>query len=93
VSIPVAIPTDLLPNRWVVRVVVRADAEIFTILFPINIVLISLLLSSVIFKTFRARLFPLSDIALSVYLFTVVRAVSADEKNPDKNKRIIKIIN
>ena len=53
--IPVAIPTALLPNKLVVSVVARAEAEIFTMLLPINIVLISLSLLEISLRTLAAR--------------------------------------
>lgn len=90
VRIPVAIPTALLPNKLVVSVVARAEAEIFTMLLPINIVLISLSLLEISLRTLAARLFPLSAIERRVNLLTVVRAVSAEEKNADN--RINRII-
>ena len=67
VSIPVAIPTDELPNAFVANMVVSDDAEIFTILFPISIVLMSLLESSVTLRTRPALLLPLSDRDLSEF--------------------------
>ena len=51
VRIPVAIPTAALPKAFVTNVVVRDDADILTMLFPIRIVLISLLEFSVTFRT------------------------------------------
>ena len=83
VRAPVAIPTAELPNAFVTNVVVREDADMLTMLFPIRIVLISLLEFSVTLRTREARLLPLSARDLSENLLTVVSAVSAEEKNAD----------
>ncbi|CCY52966.1 uncharacterized protein BN781_01370 [Coprococcus sp. CAG:782] len=92
VSIPVEIPTAALPNTLVVRVVARDDAEMFTMLFPIKMVLISFALFSVTLRTLAARLLPESAIERRAYLFTVVSAVSADEKKADRRIRMTSII-
>ena len=82
VRAPVAIPTAELPNAFVTNVVVREDADMLTMLFPIRIVLISLLEFSVTLRTREARLLPLSARDLSENLLTVVSAVSAEEHGP-----------
>ena len=91
--IQVAIPTALLPNNLVVSVVARAEDEIFTMLLPINMVLINLSLLEISFRTLAARLLPLSAIERKVNLLTVVRAVSAEEKNADSRINRMIVIN
>ena len=89
---PVAIPTAALPQMEMVKVVAREVAEILTILFPIKIVL-NILLE--LFRTFckrKALLLPSSHKVLMRIRFTVVSAVSAEEKNADKAIRTINII-
>ena len=92
VRIPVAIPTAALPKAFVTKVVVRDDADILTMLLPIRIVLISLLEFSVTFRTLDALLLPLSARDLRENLLTVVRAVSAEEKNADSATSTTKMI-
>ena len=60
VKIPVAIPAPLLPSSFVATTVAIEDAEIFTMLFPIKIVLKSFGESAVNFSTRLARLLPVS---------------------------------
>ena len=91
VSTPVAIPEPISQKMSIARIVARDDAKIFTILFPIRIAESILPLSLVTFNTFAARLSPFSAMFFMRILFTVVSAVSDDEKNAEKNtiKRIV----
>ncbi len=96
VRIPVAIPAPTLPNMSIARVVAREEADRFTMLFPINIADSIFLGRVTTFKTLAAFLLPSSAMVFSLILFTVVSAVSADEKNAERtnnNKRIISLIN
>ena len=61
-------------------------------LLPIKIALSILWESSVIRSTRSARLFPSSASVRIRILFTVVRAVSADEKKAEKINKIIRKI-
>ncbi len=81
---PVAIPTTLLPNSSMVRAVIMEDADRFTILLPTSTVLSILPGFSITRVRISASLFPASARVLIRSLFTVVRAVSAEEKNADK---------
>ena len=92
VSIPVAIPAPRLPKRRIAREVVRLDAERFTMLFPIRIALNILPESAVIFKTLAAFGFPSSaNVRIRIW-FTVVSAVSAEEKKAGSSNNRNKII-
>ena len=92
VNTPVPTPTATLPNRFVIRMVIREDAEMFTMLLPIKIALSSLLGFSTSFNT-RAALRTLSSARFRKrILLTVVRAVSLDEKNADSRMRTIRAI-
>ena len=93
VNIPVAIPTRLLPNIFNVSVVDSAEAERFTILFPIKIAESILSVFAVISKTFSALLSPFSAKFLILNLFEVMRAVSADEKNAEADNNNTKMTN
>ena len=86
VNIPVAIPTARL--ILIANVVASADAEIFTILFPIRIALSIFPYLSSTFIAVWALLSPSSASVLRRTLLTVVKAVSAEEKKPDKNNKI-----
>ena len=92
VRIPVATPAATLPNIEMASDVVSDDAERFTILFPIRMADNIFEEFSVIFKTLSAFLLPASDNVLIRIRFTVVRAVSADEKNAESANSIIKNI-
>ena len=72
--------------------VVSEDALRFTILLPISIELRSLVGSSTSLSTKAAFLTFSSAIDLMRILLTVVRHVSADEKNAEKTNRISKTI-
>ena len=93
VIIPVLMLTAALPNKRMVMVVAREDAVIFTMLFPIRIVLKSLPESSITFRSVRARLSPWSAKDWIRILFTVVIEVSAEEKNADRQSKRIRIRN
>ena len=93
VIIPVAIATPEPPNsNEYTIVVVNAEAERFTMLFPIRIALSNFEGFSVILITVFARLFPSSAKERILILFTVVKHVSADEKKADNNNKIISTI-
>ena len=93
VNTPVATPTALFPKIFMVRVVKREDADRFTILFPMRIALSILLCCSITFDKTTAFSIPDSARVLTLILFTVVSAVSDDEKNADNANKIIKISN
>ena len=93
VRIPVAIPAPTLPNRRRARVVAMLDADRLTILFPIKMALSILPESSVTFNALAAFLFPSSASVIIRIRLNVVSAVSAEEKNADKNNRTTSIIN
>ena len=92
VRIPVAIPAPTLPHKSRAREVAMEDAERLTILFPIKIALNILPESSVTLSTHAAREFPSSARERIRIRFTVVSAVSAEEKNAESKSRMIKII-
>ena len=87
-----AIPTYTLPNTRMVRVVIREDADIFTILFPMRIVLSIFGESEMTFSRMIARLSPCSDRACILILFTVVMDVSAEEKKAESAINIRTVI-
>jgi hypothetical protein len=94
VSIPVARPTNRLPKNFVLSIVASADADIFTTLFPIRIVDKSFEEFSLILITraaFLALLPPSSITVFSLFMLTVVSAVSADEKKPDNTSKTASI--
>jgi hypothetical protein len=86
VSRPVAYPIALDPNSSIVRVVVSDEAEIFTRLFPIRIQLSILLCESRTLRAVFARTFPACARFRIRIRFTVVSAVSADEKNAESKR-------
>ena len=88
VTTPVARPTALLPNIFIVHVVAREDADRLTILFPISIAESILSGFSVRIITFIALLLPCSDNVLILILLTVLSAVSDAEKKADKPSSI-----
>ena len=92
VRIPVAIPAPALPKNFVARVVARDDADRLTMLLPIRMAESILPESSVTLSTLSARLLPASDKVRRRILFTVVSAVSADEKNAESRSNTTKII-
>lgn len=80
VRMPVVIPTYAFPRIFMVSVVMREETDIFTMLFPINTVLSIFGESEIIFSRITARLLPCSARDCIRILFTVVIAVSAEEK-------------
>ena len=100
VNIPVAIPTAVAPlmpapierASFVASMVVREEAERFTILLPIKTALKSLPGFSMSRLTVLAVLFPSSSRLRIRILLTVVSAVSADEKKADNSTRIKRIM-
>ena len=97
VNIPVAIPAPILvlpsnPIRWQIwkaYAVEREEADRFTMLLQINTALSILEGSSTNFKTRLAALLFSSAKARIRILFTVVNAVSADEKKADKISNVM----
>ena len=84
----------IYPPKVYASVAEREDAEMFTILLPIKMALSILeVWFSVISRTIAARLFPSSARARRRILFTVVSAVSFDEKNAESIRRMISMIN
>jgi hypothetical protein len=76
--------------------VAKEDAERFTILLPIKIADSIFLGVDTTFKTLAAFLLPSSAMVFNLILFTVVSAVSADEKKADSasnTNRTINLIN
>lgn len=69
--------------------VVSEDTAIFTMLLPISMALNIFGELSRIFKIITALLFPSSASERIRILLTVVRAVSADEKNAERNSKIM----
>ena len=92
VSIPVATPAPTLPNSLMASDVVSDDAERFTMLLPIRMAESIFGEFSVTLSTFSAFLLPASARVLMRILFTVVRAVSEDEKNAESANNINKNI-
>lgn len=77
--------------RFMAKVVAREDAERLTMLFPIKMELSIFVWLLISFKTNAAFLLPSSAIDFKRILFTVVRHVSAEEKNAENNNSINKI--
>ena len=71
-----------------IKIVVKEEAAIFTILFPFKIVLSIFLELPKILSRIMACLLPSSTSILSLTLLVVVRAVSAEEKNAENNNKI-----
>ena len=100
VNIPVARPVIALaksehPNlcaKLMAKEVVREEAVRLTILLPIRMALNSFVGFSTSFKTRLAFFTFSSSIDFIRILFTVVRHVSAEEKNAESTKRMHKII-
>jgi len=93
VIIPVAIPTALDLKVEMAMDVAMAEAPIFTRLFPIRIVVKSVWESSFIFKI-RCPVFePSLAICRAFILLIEKRAVSEEEKKPDKKRHITSNIN
>ena len=87
VNTPVAAPTAWLPNTSVTSTVSMEDAERLTTLFPIRMAPSILLWSLLAFKTQAAALSPLSARFRIRIRFTVVRAVSEEEKNAESTRQ------
>ena len=83
-----ATPMYMLPNTFIVKVVAREDAAMFTILLPINMVLSILLELEITFSNVMARLFPCSAREWIRMRLAAVIDVSAEEKKADSNTRI-----
>ena len=100
VKIPVAKPVIILamlenPSFSAIRmakVVVKDEAVRLTILFPIRMELNNVVGSSINFRTSPAFFTFSSAIDFIRILFTVVRHVSAEEKNAERTNRTNKII-
>ena len=90
VSIPVARPTYAFPNTEIVSVVARAEAEILTMLLPIKMAESILEDWSRIISTLFAFLLSSSARSWICILLTVVRAVSAEEKNAEPTSKSTK---
>lgn len=88
VRMPVASPTLRLPKRLIASVVDSEEADRFTTLFPIRMQDSIFSWASSTLSTVAARLFPASESVRIRTRFTVVRAVSAEEKKPDSRIRI-----
>ena len=88
VSTPEPMLTAKFPHLFCTKMVVRDEAAMFTMLFPIRIALSILSGFSFSFNTSIAFLLPLSAKDLSLMALTVVRAVSEDEKKADIANRI-----
>ena len=88
VKIEVAIPVALMPYKSMATRVAREEAKIFTILLPMSSALMSLDGFSISLSVLFALLLPSSAICLSFRRFAAVKAVSAEEKNPDKITRV-----
>ena len=82
--IPAAIPAPIFPNISMAMDVERDVREILTRLFPIRIPDSSYPGFSINRQRVRARLSPSSARTETLCGFTVVRAVSADEKKPER---------
>jgi len=79
----VPILTYIFPNTFCTNKVEIAEAPIFTMLFPIKTVLSIFDWCFITLSRIRARLLPSSTNIRIRILLTVVKAVSADEKNAD----------
>ena len=87
VIIPVATPAPVFPSRSIASTVAMEEEEIFTILLPIKIALSILPESSITFPSVIAFLLPSSIMERIRIRFTVVNAVSEQEKKADKKRR------
>ena len=85
VKTPVAIPTALLPQRLMAKVVATEEADRLTILLPIRMALSILPYWSKMASTRMAPLWSSSAKVRSRTRLTVEKAVSAEEKKADKN--------
>ena len=100
VSTPVETPMavavfEASPRFIIIRVtivVISEDADRLTMLLPIRMALSIFCGSSIIFRIRAAFGRPSSSKVRIRILFTVVKAVSAEEKNADRSTRIISVI-
>lgn len=83
----------LLPKASVTNVVVKAEADILTILLPISMALSIFEGLSTNLSSRFAFLLPSFAMNFNLCLLTVVNAVSAEEKNAESNNNNNKIIN
>ena len=90
---PVAIQTALDLKYEMAMEVAMAEAPIFTRLFPIKIVVKSVWESSFIFKIKSPVLEPSLAIWRALILLMEKRAVSEEEKKPDKKRPITSSVN
>ena len=81
-----------VPHTSIAKVVVREEAAMFTILFPIRMVLKNLELLSIRDNTRTALFDPSSASDLIFRRLSEVKAVSAEEKKADNSKSMIRII-
>ena len=89
---PVLTAAPASPKSFIQKTVATEEQPIFTILFPIRMVVRALSKFSTIFREFFARLSPRSARYLRRIVLTVENAVSIDEKNADKNIQTIIMI-
>jgi hypothetical protein len=92
VKTPVAIPAPTLPKCFIAKAVAMEEADRLTILLPMRIAESIFPESFVTRSTLSAFLFPDSDRVRIRILFTVVSAVSADEKNAESSSNNIKLM-
>ena len=84
---PVATPAPVFPSKSIARTVAMEEVEIFTILLPIRIAPSIFPEFSITFPSVTAFLLPSSIRVRTRIRFTVVKAVSAQEKKADKKIR------
>ncbi len=89
---PVAIPAPTLPQILIAREVASEDADRFTMLLPIKIAESIFPELFVMRRTVAARLFPSSARVRIRMRLTVIKAVSADEKNAESISKSTKKI-
>ena len=87
VIMPVATPAPVFPSKSIARTVAMEEVEIFTILLPIRIAPSIFPEFSITFPSVTAFLLPSSIRVRTRIRFTVVKAVSAQEKKADKKIR------
>ena len=90
---PVAIPTPLEPNNPVAITVARDAAPMFTMLFPIRRVMISLCGFCLSRYRTAAPFFPCLTNDFTLIWFIDISAVSIPENNPENINRTNKIVN
>ena len=92
VKIPVAALMAAFPTSLWAIIVAREEEIILTRFFPIKMALNILDFCSMILSTRAAFLFPSSISERIFIVLTVVKAVSAEEKKPDRNSKSRRII-